>query len=249
MPQAQSTPPVATAGAKMMYLIRRKPTTSREELVAHWFANHMPIVIANQKKHASQNRPHARRYLATLFQATPDGAHPWDGVAQLWWDRAFPKPATPFGTTPTDTFQQKAEPYMPWATREYVVVDGGDTLSSAPLTLNAPYPSTRSGFCKITYLVATQPDTDFDALFAHWLNVHVPNITQTLAEVGGLRYVISHSIDPQHEPYAGMAEIYFPNDAAWLRFGQTLKSDGIERWLDLSGTLILKSDTEMVGIP
>ena len=31
-----STTPEATPGAKMLYLIKRKPTTSREELVAHW---------------------------------------------------------------------------------------------------------------------------------------------------------------------------------------------------------------------
>ena len=35
-----------TPGAKMMYLIKRKPETSREELVAHWFANHMLILSA-----------------------------------------------------------------------------------------------------------------------------------------------------------------------------------------------------------
>lgn len=249
MARSEPSRPVATPGAKMMYLIRRKPTTSREELIVHWFANHMPIVIANQHKYAAQNRPHARRYLATLFHAMPDGTHPWDGVAQLWWDRAFPKPAAPFGITPTDTFQQKAEPYWPWATTEYVAVDGGDALPAAPLTLNAPYPSTRSGFCKITYLVRARPDTDFAAFFQHWLNVHRPNVVKTLADVGGFRYVISHSIDPQNEPYAGMAEIYFPNDAAWLRFGQMLKSDGMERWVDIPGTLVFKSDTEMVGIP
>ena len=39
---ASSNPPESTPGAKMLYLIKRKPTTSREELVAHWFANHMP---------------------------------------------------------------------------------------------------------------------------------------------------------------------------------------------------------------
>ena len=34
-----------TDGAKMMFLIRRKPETSREELLVHWFKNHMPEVI------------------------------------------------------------------------------------------------------------------------------------------------------------------------------------------------------------
>ncbi len=240
---------VMTPGAKMLYLIRRKPSTSREELVAHWFANHMPLVIASQKRAEAQHRPHARRYIATLFRAMADGLQPWDGIAQLWWDRPLPKPAIAFGTTPTDSFQQRAEPYVGWATTEYVILDGGERLSSAPLTLNAPYPSTRSGFCKITYLVRTNPDTEHDAFFAHWLTVHAPNVVKTITAVGGFHYVVSHSITPHDEPYAGMAELYFPNEEAWLRFSKQLTPDGIERWIDFGKTLILQSDTEMIGLP
>ena len=48
-----------TPGAKMIYLIRRKPDTSREELVMHWFANHMPLVIDGQKEAAKSGRRHA----------------------------------------------------------------------------------------------------------------------------------------------------------------------------------------------
>ena len=36
---------------------------------------------------------------------------------------------------------------------EYVVMDGSDQLPVEPLTLNAPYPCTRSGFFKVTFLV------------------------------------------------------------------------------------------------
>ncbi|GIT39533.1 MAG: hypothetical protein Ct9H300mP8_07290 [Gammaproteobacteria bacterium] len=46
-----------TPGAKMIYLIRRKPDTSREELVMHWFANHMPLVIGSQKEAARPGSP------------------------------------------------------------------------------------------------------------------------------------------------------------------------------------------------
>ena len=83
-----------------------------------------------------QNRPHAKRYIATLFDADASGGHPWDGVAQLWWPRVLPRPDTPMGTEPTDTFQQKALPYVPWPTTEYVVMDGGERLAVEPLTLN-----------------------------------------------------------------------------------------------------------------
>ncbi|MYF31126.1 MAG: EthD domain-containing protein [Gammaproteobacteria bacterium] len=238
-----------TPGAKMMYLIKRKPGTSREELVAHWFANHMPAVIQSQKDGAQRGRPHARRYFATLYDANSAGVHPWDGVAQLWWPRPLPKPETGFGAEPRDTFQQKAEPYMPWATREYVVIDGSEHLDTDPLTLNAPYPMTRSGFHKVTYLVAAKPDTDYGEFFAHWLDIHVPNVKATMEAVGGFRYVVSHSIDPANEPYAGMAELYYHDSEDSVRWRETIEADGMEKWIDGERMLILSAQTEMVGIP
>ena len=238
-----------TPGAKMMYLIKRKPGTSREELVAHWFANHMPAVIQSQKDGAQRGRPHARRYFATRSDATSAGVHPWDGVAQLWWPRPLPKPETGFGAEPRDTFQQKAEPYMPWATREYVVIDGSEHLDTDPLTLNAPYPMTRSGFHKVTYLVAAKPDTDYGEFFAHWLDIHVPNVKATMEAVGGFRYVVSHSIDPANEPYAGMAELYYHDSEDSVRWRETIEADGMEKWIDGERMLILSAQTEMVGIP
>lgn len=238
-----------TPDAKMMYLIKRKPETSREELVAHWFANHMPAVIQSQKDGAERGRPHARRYFATLYDANSAGEHPWDGVAQLWWPRPLPRPKTGFGAEPRDTFQQKAEPYMPWATTEYVVIDGSEHLDTSPLTLNAPYPMTRSGFYKVTYLVAAKPDTDYDEFFAHWLNIHVPNVKATMEAVGGFRYVVSHSIDPVDEPYAGMAELYYHDRQDSVRWRETIEADGMENWIDGARMLILSSQTEMVGIP
>lgn len=238
-----------TPGAKMMYLIKRKPETSREELVAHWFANHMPAVIQSQKDGAERGRPHAWRYFATLYDANSTGEHPWDGVAQLWWPRALPRPKTGFGAEPRDTFQQKAEPYMPWATTEYVVIDGSEHLDTSPLTLNAPYPMTRSGFHKVTYLVAAKAGTDYGEFFAHWLNIHVPNVKATMEAVGGFRYVVSHSIDPANEPYAGMAELYYHDPMDSVRWRETIEADGMENWIDGERMLILSSQTEMVGIP
>lgn len=238
----------ATPGAKMMYLIKARPTTSREELVAHWFANHMPLVIAAQHAAAAAGKLHATRYVATLFDADRDGGRVWDGVAQLWWERALPRPEQPHGTVPTDSFQEKAEPYVPWATTEYVVLDGSEHLPVVPLTLNPPFPCTRSGFHKVTFLVGAQPGADCRALFDHWLDVHIPNVRSVMQQVGGFRYVVSHSLDPEAEPYAGMAELYFPDAAAWSRFRDTIQPDGMERWTDPSRTVVLRAGTEMIGI-
>ena len=238
-----------TPGAKMLYLIKRKPSTSREELVAHWFANHMPAVIQSQKDGAARGRRHATKYFATLFDADAQGEHPWDGVAQLWWPRPLPRPKTGFGAEPRDTFQQKAMPYFPWATREYVVLDGSEHLSTEPLTLNPPYPMTRSGFLKVSFLVAAKPDTDYHAFFKHWLDVHVPNVKATMETVGGFRYVVSHSMEPDDEPYAGMAELYFHDLNGWAAYHRTIKRDGMERWVDGERMQVLRAHTEMVGIP
>lgn len=243
------TQPLKSPGAKMMYLIKRRPETSREELVAHWFANHMPIVIARQAEQAARGKLHATRYIATLFDPDKAGEHPWDGVAQLWYDKPLPVPATSHGTEPTDTFQEKAEPYIPWATTEYVVMDGSERLPVVALTLNEPFPTTRTGFFKITFLVAAKTNTDFDALFAHWLDVHVRNVTSVMHQVGGFRYVVSHSLNPEQEPYAGMAELYFPDASGWQRYRETIEPDGMERWVSDTETLALRAHTEMIGIP
>jgi len=239
----------ATPGARMLYLIRRRPSTSREELVAHWYANHMPAVIARAHDQAAAGQPHARRYLVTLFDATAQGEQPWDGVAQLWWDQAQPMPEVPSGTVPSDSFQERAEPYLPWATTEYVVMDPSERLSVEPLTLNAPYPSTRSGFYKVSFLVAAQADADLDALYAHWLGVHVPNVRSVMQQVGGFGYVVSHSMQSEVAPYAGMAELYFADESGWADYQATITSDGMGQWLDGPGMVVMGSRTEFIGIP
>ena len=243
------TPLEASPGVKMLYLIKRRASTSREELVAHWFANHMPAVIQAQHEQAARGKPHARRYIATLFEANKKGEHVWDGMAQLWWDKPLPRPEVAHGTTPTDTFQQKVEPYVPWALTEYVVIDGSENLKVEPLTLNEPFPCTRSGFYKISFLVKAKEGIDFEKFYAHWLNTHLPNVRSTMEEVKGFRYVVSHSIDPEVEPYAGLAELYFQDEAGWEKYKEVIQPDGMEEWIDPEGTLPLRGTTEMIGLP
>ena len=228
------TRPKATPGAKMQYLIKRKASASREELIAHWFANHMPGVIARNAENQIAGKPHATHYMATLFDPEDVAGQIWDGVAQLWYAEALPMPKQASATAPYDTFQEKVEPYWPWATREYVAIDGA--LPLAPLTLNAPFPCTRSGFHKRTSLVAAKPGADIDALFGHWLDIHLPNVQRTMAGVGGFRYVVSLSMDLETAPFAGMAELYFADPAGWAAFQENYEPDGFERFIDDSAT-------------
>lgn len=239
--------PPETPGAKMMYLIKRRPETSREELIAHWFANHMPDVIARNLEAGAAGKRHAEHYVATLFDPKDGKRQVWDGVAQLWYAEALSRPETAHGATPSDTFQEKAEPYWPWATREYVVMNGA--LPLEPPTLNAPFPCTRSGFFKVTFLVPLKEGADRAELLEHWLDIHIPNVRQTMEAVGGFRYVVSHSLEPASEPCAGMAELYFPNASGWARYRENIKDDGMGKWIDRETMSIFHSGTEMVGIP
>ncbi len=238
--------PQPTDGARMVYLIKRKAETSREELIAHWFANHMPGVIARNDRNRASGAAHADHYVATLFDPAPEKDLEWDGMAQLWYPAPLSRPSQASAVEPYDTFQEKVEPYWPWATREYVIMDGG--LTVAPLTLNRPFPCTRSGFFKVSFLVALQAGANRDDFFAHWLDTHVTNVGKTMETVGGFRYAIGHSLEPETEPFAGMAELYFPDPGAWKTYQDTFKPDGFERWVDYDATLRFYSGTEMVGI-
>jgi len=235
-----------TDGAKMMFLIQRKPETSRDELLVHWFKNHMPEVIDMQKELRDKGRAHAWRYIATLFDSDAEGSHPWDGVAQLWYDKAWPRPAEPIGSEPMDTFQQKAKPYVSWATKEYVFLDG--ELPIEPLTLNEAFPTTRSGFYKVTMLAALKDQSDHQSFTEYWLNDHAPRAADRQREAGALRYVVSISYESD-EPYAGMAELYFENTATARKYFSEREQDELESWLDKDRSLVMTSQTEMIGIP
>lgn len=233
----------------MIFLIKRRDDVSREELIMQWYKNHMPAVIAAQDRARDRGRDGASRYIAQLFNASNKAMLSWDGMAQLWFAEPQRPSPTNHGNEPTDTFQQKAAPYFSWATREYVVMDGSEHLNVEPLTLNEPYPSTRSGFFRVNYLVPARDGVDYDAFYQHWLDVHVPNIRGWMEEAGGFRYVVSHSFYPAEAPYAGMAELYFPDEDAWRRCQSLMRADGMEKFVDGERMDIMRGDTEMVGIP
>lgn len=231
----------------MQFLIGRRPGVTRDELVANWFANHMPTVIAAQHKTAARSGTPASRYMATLYNPVPSGEQVWDGVAQIWTSTPYAREQTPHGTEPRDTFQQKAKPYVGWPTTEYVIVDG--QLPITPNELNEPFPCTRSGFLKVTTFLTARPDADHQTLTDHWLNVHAPNVASVMDEVGGIRYAVSISDDPTVDPYAGMAELYFPDKDALRSYVELYESDGIEQYFDADARLIFRSTTEMIGVP
>ena len=84
---------------------------------------------------------------------------------------------------------------------------------------------------------------DRQALFDHWLDVHVPNVREVMGKIGGFRYVVSHSLEPDTEPYAGMAELYFPNEKGWDDYRAVFEPDDGD-FIDKEGTMRFHSGTD-----
>ena len=69
-----------------------------------------------------------------------------------------------------------------------------------------------------------------------------------MQQVGGIRYVLNLSLEPDHAPYAALAELTFRNVDDWRRYKASIQPDGMERYTTDEGTLVLRAQTEMVGI-
>jgi hypothetical protein len=46
-----------------------------------------------------------------------------------------------------------------------------------------------------------------------------------------------------------MAELYVRDAAMWGELSRLMKPDGMEVWVDGPGTMVLRAQTEMIGIP
>lgn len=91
----------------MVYLIRRRKNVSRDELVMHWFKNHMPAVIESNMRASGKNRAGANRYIAQLFSSKPTERPVWDGLAQLWFHEPHPPMKHPAGVPQPIPFKKK----------------------------------------------------------------------------------------------------------------------------------------------
>jgi hypothetical protein len=229
----------ASAGVKMIFPVKRKPTVSREEFIASWFAHHMPVTIE-----AMGDRGWG--YIGTVFEPAEEPGERWDGIAQMFLDVPLPNPSLGFGANPVDSFHERAvQPYFGWSTHEFVVTAGSDELPVEPLTLNDPFPTSRSGFFKVVTFVPLQPAADNAALQAHWLEERAPWVSRALQQAGGFRYVVSLGTDVQAGAYLGMEELYFPGKTAWLRFQEITSQDDI---VGRTASLYY-AGTEFVAIP
>ena len=75
---------------KLLFCLRRLPHLSREEFQRYWREEHAPLVASHAK--ALGIRRYVQRHTIdeTMYCAMGKprgGLAPWDGVAELWWER------------------------------------------------------------------------------------------------------------------------------------------------------------------
>ena len=84
-----SSHPQPKSGVTMVPLIKRNAAASWEEMIAHWFANHMPNVIAHNAAAKADGTPSVSRYVATLLVEQINGAVGASGrpgpCRNMWW--------------------------------------------------------------------------------------------------------------------------------------------------------------------
>src|SRR5262245_27502567 len=73
--------------SRLVFLLRRRPELSREEFQAYWRTTHAPLVAARAELLS------IRRYqqVHTVDDVRPTNVAPFDGIAELWVDRATSK--------------------------------------------------------------------------------------------------------------------------------------------------------------
>ncbi|MBI1884862.1 MAG: EthD domain-containing protein [Chloroflexi bacterium] len=121
---------------KLIYCLRRLPELSREEFQRYWRETHGPLV----RRHAKTLR--IRRYVQVhtldtsvneALRRSRNGAEPYDGVAELWWDSEeefAAATATPEGREAVRELVEDERRFIDfarsplWVAREYPVIEG-----------------------------------------------------------------------------------------------------------------------------
>lgn len=121
---------------KLVFSLRRRPETTREEFQTYWREHHAPLVA----RHAETLRirryvqTHARSSELAAAQSAARGSEPdvYDGQAELWWDSlddVVAAAATPAGRQAALELLEDERRFIDlersplWIGEEHVVVD------------------------------------------------------------------------------------------------------------------------------
>lgn len=176
-------------GVKIIIANGANDTVTPAQLLEHWRGHHAGLV----GEHVAPER-----YAITELVKPKRGYH---GIATMHLrddqaDALNPAPAE----LQADPFYDMIGTRTVMNVAEHVIVDG------------VPDPE---GF-KITAFVRRAPDVTAAQFFAHWLEVHAPNVAEHLASTeGALRYVVNHDTQASDDAlFHGVAEIWYSDAEA-----------------------------------
>lgn len=199
--------------------VRRRDGVTREQLFDHWEHGHAPFVA----RHAEPER-----YRVTFFDAAADGTlPPYDGLAELWFrDREHMDAWFHGSKRGSDGFGKLTEGGAGFRmlTSEYPVVEAAVAREQE----------------KAVYLVKRREEVDPAQFFAHWRDVHAPNVAAGVERTEGcIRYAISLADLGEPGGFDGVAEIWWRDTEARLRGLEGVEDDGFGQLIDPLATFQL----------
>lgn len=208
---------------KLVVLVRRGEGVSHDELVAKWRDVHMPAVIKHVQPVGYRvtffDNDAAFDGMATLYFADPEKARRWYATADL-------------ASALNDGFfaVTDGKPVV-LVCEEHAIVDG----------------PTPVGAVKVTGLLRRKAEVAAETFYKSWLSDHAPNVSAALqATPGGLRYVVSHATLGGSKPaYAGLAEVYYADNAAAAAHMRQLGADDFLKYTEPAEFL---NGYEVIGI-
>ncbi len=189
---------------RLVFVLHRRPELTREEFQRYWSLTHAPLVksVADTLGITGYHQVH------TVRDNPGYESQPFDGVAELWFDRAK--------ATGSIVEQQNAGALLLEDEGQFI------DLPASPIFLGDEKvisDGARDGL-RMTTVVYRKPGTTRAEFRHHWGEVHGPIVVAHPEVFGGSRYVQVHAPDDAEtypaaiarnapEPPDGLAEAFF----------------------------------------
>ena len=220
---------------KGIALAVKKPGMDDGAFHRYWKEVHGPIALGISA---------LRRYVQSHRLPTPLPGFenvPYDGVAELWYDRLEDLTGMPQNPEYVNGAQADEPNFIDTsklafiATREYVLIE------EQPVTRDTQW-------VKAVFLLKRRPDLSVSQFQEYWLNGHAPQIPR---DMGVLGYVQCHTLPETYAggapAYDGMAELSFADMKAFMDYWtspriQQIFGDDAPRFLGAGCTAFLAEE-------
>ena len=189
---------------KLSFLLRRRPELSREEFQRTWLEDHAPLV--RERAEAMGCSRYVQVHTELDAAARPGRPEPYDGVAELWFDRA----------KQTGTAEDGAQAGRELLEDERRFIE----LSESPIFMGEERAVIEDGTGprRLVYPLRRRPELSAEEFYTYWSETHGPLIRE-LAPPRFQRYAQVHTHPKAAEsgaraargappPYDGIATLW-----------------------------------------